>query len=108
MSIKYHLTKIAEKLTGRKCTSCGHNVAGRCCHPDGAMFMKCWQSLTRPGFKHSESVHHANTAAAAAAEGIQSGLAAELTPEQQHQLEKIKETLQEAGEIARDGGLVED
>lgn len=51
MSIKNTLTKAAEKITGRKCTRCLHNCGGRCCHPDGRMFMKCWQSITRPGFE---------------------------------------------------------
>ncbi len=105
MGIKILLRNVAEKLTGRKCCRCKYNRAGRCCHPDGRMFMKCWHSVTRPGFEYSESVACAQ-AGAAAAEGLQAGLAAGLTAEEQHQLQKIKASLQEAEDIARKSGLL--
>lgn len=95
MSIKSTLTKAAEKITGRKCTRCKHNHAGRCCHPDGRMFMKCWQSITRPGFEKRPPRFLKTTTS-------------NLTPEEQHQLEKIKGVLQEAGNIADESGLLED
>jgi len=107
--IKTYLTKLAEKITGRKCIRCQHSNAGRCCHPDGDMFDKCWQSLTRPGFEYSESMHYARTVGAATTEGIRAGMEvkpAPLTPEQKLQLERIKAVLQEAEDTARESGLV--
>ena len=95
MGIKILLRNVAEKLTGRKCSRCKHNRAGHCCHPDGRMFMKCWHSVTRPGFEYSESVACAQAGAG-------------LTAEEQYQLQKIKATLQEAGETARESGLLGD
>lgn len=92
MSIKTTLARHMEKITGRKCCRCHYNVDGRCCHPDGNMFMRCWQSITRPGFTE----RHAEPAPG------------DLTAEEKYQMEKIVETLQEASETARDGGLLED
>lgn len=109
MSIKSTLTRAAEKITGRKCTRCLHNCSGRCCHPDGRMFMRCWQSITRPGFEYSEAVYFARTCGAAAAEGLKAGMEAKpapLTPEQEHQLAKIRTMLQEAEDEARESGLL--
>ena len=94
MSIKRTLTKAAEKITGRKCTRCLHNRGGRCCHPNGRMFMKCWQSITRPGFEKRPPRFLKTTTN-------------DLTPEEQHQLEKIKDVLQEAEDSARESGLLE-
>lgn len=141
MSIKRTLTRAAEKITGRKCTRCRHNCKRRCCHPDGEMFMKCWNSFTRPGFekrrprylKPEDFKRRADvTDCEELKRKAQQYLAeiepqrptieltamdlqdfepiepAPLTPEQEHQLAKIKATLQEAGETARDGGLLED
>lgn len=129
MSIKSTLTKAAEKITGRKCTRCLHNRGGRCCHPNGRMFMKCWQSITRPGFekrparflKYEDVVDTAQLV-----EKAKQHLAAidqpthtyelnavdlqhidSLTPEEQYQLEKIKNVLQEAEDSARESGLLE-
>jgi hypothetical protein len=92
MSIKNNLVKIAEKITGRKCSRCAHNRGGRCCHPNGKTFMRCWQSITRPGF----------------AEALEGTGPADLTPEERHQIAKIVETLKEASATAQDGGLLED
>lgn len=108
MGIKILLRIVAEKLTGRKCSRCKNNRAGHCCHPDGRMFMKCWHSITRPGYEYSESVYYYNTAGQAATDGLQAGMAAGLTAEEQHQLQKIKASLQEAGDIARESGLLEE
>lgn len=95
MSIKTYLVNQAEKVTGRKCSRCRHNCGGRCCHPNGRMFMKCWQSITRPGFdKRPPRYLKADSA--------------ELTAEEQHQLHKIKCTLDDAEEMARESGLLED
>jgi len=107
MSIKHHFVRLAEKIHGRKCTRCTHNQGGRCCHPDGNTFMRCWQSVTRPGFEYSPSVEDCNAGAAAVA-GLEAGVApGDLTEEEKHQMAKIVETLKEASETARDGGLLE-
>ena len=92
--IKSYLTKMAEKLTGRKCSRCAHNYRGRCIHRDGRMFAKCWQSVTRPGFAKRPPRYLKTTT--------------DLTAEEQHQLQKIKDVLQEAEDTARESGLVED
>lgn len=120
MSIKSTLTRAAEKITGRKCTRCRHNCKGRCCHPNGRVFMKCWQSITRPGFekrpprylkKEDKRREELLALGRAAAEGLKAGMEVkpdQLTPEEQHQLQKIKASLQEAGDIARESGLLGD
>lgn len=106
--IKYHLVRRAEKITGRKCSKCLHNVKGRCCHPNGRMFMRCWSSIKRPGFEYSEAVHFARTHGAAVVEGLQAGMAAPLTAEEQRLLQKIQGTLDAAETNAREAGLLED
>ena len=83
--IKYALTRVAAKITGRKCSRCAHNYAGRCCHYGKSMFSDCWPSITRPGFHRRP-------------EG--------LTPAEKHQLQKIVGTLDEAAEMARESGLL--
>lgn len=50
MNIKSIMVSLAKKLTGRECVTCRHNRGGRCCHPNGKMFMRCWNSITRPGY----------------------------------------------------------
>jgi hypothetical protein len=92
MSIKTYLVNQAEKVTGRKCSRCRHNCGGRCGHPNGRMFMKCWQSITRPGFEKRPPKYLRQ--------------APELTPQQQHELDKIKQALQEAEAEARESGLL--
>lgn len=94
MFIKNYLAMLVEKITGRKCTRCRHNCAGRCCHPDGRMFMRCWDSITRPGFEKRPPRYLKTTPA--------------LTPEEEHQLQKIRAALQEAEDTARESGLLED
>ena len=90
MRIKYMLVKLVAKITGRKCVRCRHNMGGYCAHPNGEMFARCWQSITRPGY---EAPLPAETP---------------LTQEELHQLEKIVTNLQEASQTARDGGLLEE
>jgi hypothetical protein len=103
MSIKNTTVRIAEKITGRKCCSCHYNVAGRCCHSDGNTFMRCWQSITRPGFEYARSIH---------IEGrhneMERAEPGDLTEEEKYQMGKIVETLQEASDTAKDAGLLED
>ena len=94
MSIKKTLTSAAEKITGRKCSRCSHNYRGKCIHRDGRMFKRCWNSITRPGFEKRPPRYLRPEA--------------ELTAQEQHELGKIKQVLQEAGDTARGGGLLED
>ena len=103
MSIKQFLRDWYAKRTGRKCASCTHSCGGRCCHPDGNMFMRCFNSITRPGFECAPSIHveGRNNEAAAAVLHV-----ADLTEEELHQLGKIVETLKEASATAKDGGLL--
>lgn len=110
MSIKYLLTQAAEKITGRKCTRCRHNCGGYCTHPSDRMYKKCWQSLTRPGFvKRPPRYLKEEDPRRAAVKAAKAGTEVEpapLTPEQQHQLAKIKATLDQAEETAREIGLL--
>lgn len=110
MSIKYLLTKAAEKITGRKCARCKHNCGGCCIHPSDRMFKKCWQSITRPGFEKKPPRYlkeqDPRYAAVKAAKATPEIKPAPLTPEQKHQLEKIKATLDQAEETARESGLL--
>lgn len=92
--IKACITTMAEKLTGRKCSRCSHNYRGKCIHRDGRMFAKCWQSVTRPGFEKRKPRYLRTEC--------------KLTTHEQHELGKIKQVLQEAGDTARGGGLLED
>ena len=104
--IKYTLAKMAEKITGRKCIRCRYRTGCRCCHPDGSMFDKCWQSLTRPGFeKRPPRYLRAKPNVGTQGVGVKP---APLTTEQKLQLERIKETLQQAEDTARESGLLED
>lgn len=101
---KRFLTRLWENKTGRKCSRCKYNVAGHCTHPSDEMFTKCWHSITRPGFagRYERPSRHIE------AKPVADLHVADLTPEEQHQLAKIKATLAEAGDTARDGGLLED
>jgi hypothetical protein len=66
------------------------------------MFMKCWHSITRPGYEYSESKNYNIMAGIAVSEGLQAGL----TEEEQYQLQKIKAVLQDAEDEARESGLL--
>lgn len=102
--IKRFLTRLWENKTGRKCSRCKYNVAGHCTHPSDEMFTKCWHSITRPGYTGRYERPVRMMSAKEAKEFIATGM----TQEEQHQLAKIKATLAEAGDTARDGGLLED
>lgn len=101
MLIKRTLANIMAKITGRKCSNCKFNRGGRCKHPVEGMYLKCWHSITKPGHagKYERTVFTINVTAEEWA-----GL---LSEEEKHQLQKIKASLQEAGEIARESGLLE-
>lgn len=90
MSIKKFLSRLVEKITGRKCCRCLHNCGGRCIHPSDSMFMRCWHGITRPGYEERPTQEPGA-----------------LTEEERHQLAQIVTSLQEASETARDGGLLE-
>lgn len=103
MNIKNTLVKIAEKITGRKCCRCHYNVAGRCCHPDGNTFCRCWQSITRPGFTEKRIWPFQCPKGEPGPKGMAPG---DLTEEEKYQLGKIVENLQEASATAQDAGLL--
>lgn len=92
MFIKRALQRLAEKITGRRCCCCRYNVGGKCTHPSDAMYMLCWHGITKPGYE-KRPPRYLNK------DG-------HLTVEEQHQLQKIKATLQEAEDTARDGDLL--
>lgn len=104
MSIKNHFVRLAEKFHGRKCSRCDHNHGGHCCHPNGETFCRCWQSITRPGFKERASCPEGQFRF-----GEEENVAQEtdgLTDEEKHQLGKIVENLQEASATAQDAWLL--
>lgn len=108
MNIKYFLTKLVARITGRKCLRCQYNRSGYCTHPNGEMFARCWQSITRPGFR-KEPIKLGKVVVK---ECDDNGIAftvdtSDLTEEEWHQMEKIVASLQEASQTARDGGLLE-
>ncbi len=94
MHIKIFLGKIVEKLTGRRCNRCRHNCKGHCRRSKKA-YMKCWHSITKPGFEKRHPRYLSPESAA-------------LTAQERHELQKIKNALAEAGETARESGLLED
>lgn len=117
MLIKNLLRRVAEKLTGRKCSRCKYNRCCHCTHPDPAMFARCWNSITMPGFtgkyeRPSLSCAEAEELGKKLKEGFDAGITAyrtgQLTEEEQYQFQKIQAALEEAGEIARESGLLED
>jgi hypothetical protein len=56
------------------------------------MFTRCWQSVTRPGFERRPGKYERREP--------------ELTPQEQHELAKIKRALQYAEDEARESGLL--
>lgn len=93
MSIKEFLRNWNVKRTGRKCSRCKYGRGGTCAHPSDGMFMRCWHSITRPGFEEQQAQEEP-------APG-------DMTPEEKYELGKIVETLKEASATAQDGGLLE-
>ena len=101
MSIKRALIKTAEKFTGRNCGSCRYNRGGRCAHPQEAMFLKCWNSLTKPG--HTGKFERTVFALKVTDAQWESGV---LSDAEKLQLLKIKASLREASALAEESGLV--
>ena len=93
MFIKKFLAQLVEKITGKNCSRCRYNCAGHCTHPSDSKFRRCWHGITHPGYKPRP--------------GKYEKAAKELTEQEAYQLAMIKHALQEAGDTARDGGLVE-
>jgi hypothetical protein len=93
------IKKLAHKITGRKCSRCRHNCAGRCAHPWEKMFAKCWNSLHRPGFEQIDPAEKETSPRPDSAQA--------LTTEEEYQLQKIKAVLQTAEDDARESGLLE-
>lgn len=93
MSIKNLMGRKLAKITGRDCCRCYYNVDGRCTLCHGA-YMRCWHSITRPHFTERPGKHLRQDS--------------NLTAQEQRDLAKIKGALREAGETARDGGLLGD
>lgn len=87
--IKNILRKLYAKKTGACCGICAHNDGGKCTRSQEE-FSACWPSISRPGFAPIQA----------------QPVAGDLTPEEQHQMEKIISALQEAETTARDGGLL--
>lgn len=97
--IKRFLRKLYAKRTGRTCARCAYNRNGQC-RRTYEQYMSCWHSITRPGFTRKRK----RKAPAAPAEFP---TPAPLTPEQVHQMALIKDTLEKAGQTAKDGGLLD-
>lgn len=117
MSIKHHFVRLAEKITGRKCSRCLHNVGGTCTHPHPDAFDLCWQTMYRPGFTPrktpapgemtEEELRQLRDTVASLTEACDKAINDELTDEDMYQLEKIVDSLKVASETARDAGLLE-
>lgn len=101
MPIKKLLARAMAKITGRKCSNCKYNRGGRCAHPVEGMYLKCWQSITKPGHagKYERTVFTLKVTA--------DEWAGQLSEEEKRQLQRIKASLQEAGDLARESGLLE-
>lgn len=101
MFIKRVLAQVAAKTTGRKCSTCKFNRGGHCAHPQEAMFLKCFNSITKPGHagKYERTVFTLKVTASQW-DGV-------LSEEEQHQLQKIKASLAEASALAKESGLME-
>lgn len=104
MSIKTYLAEKVQEITGRKCVRCAYNSCGKCYHPDEEIFEKCYRSISRPGFERRPP-RYLKEKPKATAKAVEVK-PAPLTAEQKLQLEKIKATLQQAEEVARESGLV--
>ena len=102
MFIKRALAKVSAKITGRKCGTCKFNRGGHCTHPNEAMFLKCWDSITKPGHagKYERTVFNLKVTEAQWESGV-------LSDAEKLQLQKIKASLEEASALARESGLLE-
>ena len=120
MFFKRILRKLWERLTGRRCHRCKYNRAGHCTHPSEGMFMRCWHSVTRPGWtgKYEKAPAPKDPAELGKrlCEGFEDGMRhtrdrnrqreSELTQEEKYQLQKIRDALEEAEDMARESGLL--
>lgn len=101
--------KLIEKLTGKRCSRCKYNRAARCHHPRAGMFRKCWHNPFRPGwtgkFQRVEP-ERPPVPVATIANSEEPKENQPLTPEEEYQLQKIREVLQEASDTARESGLM--
>lgn len=88
--IKNILRKFYSSISryGTSCGGCGFNDSGKCTR-SYAEYMDCFHSITRPGWIRRPEI-----------------LTSDLTPEELDRLQKIVNTLQEAEDTARDGGLL--
>lgn len=102
MFIKRVLTKAVAKITGRKCSNCKFNRGGHCAHPKEAMFLKCFNSITKPG--HAGKYERTVFTLKVTEEQWDSGV---LTDFEKLQLQKIKASLAEASALAKESGLME-
>lgn len=102
MIIKRAFIRMAEKITGRKCSNCKFNRVGRCAHPKEAMFLKCFNSINKPGWagKYERTVYSLKVTK----EQWESGV---LSDSEKLQLQKIKASLAEASALAKESGLME-
>lgn len=101
MFIKKTITKLAGKVTGRKCSNCKFNRGGHCVHPNEAMFTKCWNSITKPG--HAGKYERTVFVLKVTESQWESGVLSEFEKEQ---LQKIKANLREASTLAKESGLI--
>lgn len=102
MAIKSLLVRTVEKITGRKCSRCRYNRAGRCAHPSDGMYAKCWHSMTRPGFKERPITLGKIKTMESDGQGIKFTVdTTGLSEEERHLLEKIKAALAEEIELYR-------
>lgn len=92
--IKAFLAQLVANITGRKCKRCEYNRRGHCIHPAADMYGRCFGSFTKPGYEKYRPRYLKP----------KNGL----TKEEQHQLQKIQNVLQEAENNARESGLLED
>lgn len=102
MFIKKVTTKVFEKITGRKCSNCKFNCGGHCSHPNEAMFMKCFNSITKPG--HAGKYERTVFTLRVTESQWESGVLSEFEKEQ---LQKIKANMREASALAKESGLME-
>lgn len=112
MAIKYAIRSLVEKITGRKCIRCDYEKGGYCTAP-GIMYSRCYNSIGKPCFKRRENksadvlTPGEKQEVERIVEEIMADMrAAELTPEEEYQMKKIKAELQRAEDAARESGLL--
>ena len=109
--IKKLLREQYEKLTGRKCSRCIFNRGGRC-NLNRDEYMKCFHSITLPNFqKRPPRYLRTETTTGTQTPEFKAPPMPEIKPapltvEQEQLLKKIRATLQDAEDIARESGLL--